>query len=175
MTAGVALGAGCVAHDAHAIEALRADLAQQVRRQVEEAARLAHIHDFIMALPDGYQSMVGERGLKLSGGEKQRVAIARTVIKDPTILVFDEATSALDTQSERRVQAALESLAKGRTTIIIAHRLSTVENADRIVVMQKGRIVETGVHASLLNAGGVYTSLYRAQSLAGEVEIPTAS
>ena len=131
--------------------------------EVESAARLAHIHNFIMALPDGYQSMVGERGLKLSGGEKQRVAIARTVIKDPCILLFDEATSALDTQTEQEIQANLRELAQGRTTLIIAHRLSTVVDADEIIVLDQGQIVERGTHADLLVADGRYAEMWRRQ------------
>ena len=131
--------------------------------EVESAARLAHIHDFIMALPDGYQSMVGERGLKLSGGEKQRVAIARTIIKDPCILLFDEATSALDTQTEQEIQANLRELSQGRTTLIIAHRLSTVVDADEIIVLDQGQIVERGTHADLLAAEGRYAEMWRRQ------------
>ncbi len=131
--------------------------------EVESAARLAHIHNFIMALPDGYQSMVGERGLKLSGGEKQRVAIARTIIKDPCILLFDEATSALDTQTEQEIQANLRELAQGRTTLIIAHRLSTVVDADEIIVLDQGQIVERGTHADLLVADGRYAEMWRRQ------------
>ncbi len=131
--------------------------------EVESAARLAHIHNFIMALPDGYQSMVGERGLKLSGGEKQRVAIARTIIKDPCILLFDEATSALDTQTEQEIQANLRELAQGRTTLIIAHRLSTVVDADEIIVLDQGQIVERGTHADLLAADGRYAEMWRRQ------------
>ena len=127
--------------------------------EVEEAARAAQIHDLIASLPDGYETVVGERGYRFSGGEKQRMAIARTVLRNPPILVLDEATSALDTQTERLVQEALERLAEGRTTIAIAHRLSTVRDADQIVVLDKGRVAETGRHEELLAAGGRYALL----------------
>lgn len=133
------------------------------RREVEEAASAAHIHDFIMSLPDGYNAEVGERGLKLSGGEKQRVAIARALLKNPAILIFDEATSALDSQSEKSIQAELDRIQVGRTTLIIAHRLSTVMNADQILVMDLGRIVERGRHAELLAANGYYAKMWRLQ------------
>ena len=116
------------------------------RAEVEEAARHARIHDFIASLPDGYETMVGERGLKLSGGEKQRVAIARVVLKAPQILIFDEATSALDTKTEREIQASLAEVAADRTTLVIAHRLSTVVDADQILVLEAGGIVERGTH-----------------------------
>ena len=119
---------------------------------VVEAARAAHIHDFIQSLPAGYETMVGERGLKLSGGEKQRVAIARALLKDPRILIFDEATSALDSKAEKAIQAELERISKGRTTLVIAHRLSTVMDADQILVLAQGRIVERGSHRELLAA-----------------------
>jgi len=138
--------------------------------EVEEAARAAHIHDFIDGLPDGYQTQVGERGLKLSGGEKQRVAIARAILKNPGILIFDEATSALDSQSERAIQAELERIQVGRTTLVIAHRLSTVMNADQILVMDRGRIVERGTHAALLASGGVYAQMWRLQQSEAERE-----
>ena len=131
--------------------------------QLEEAARAAAIHDHIASLPDGYETVVGERGYKLSGGEKQRLSIARAILKDPKVLILDEATSALDTSSERLVQAALERLMPGRTTFAIAHRLSTVRAADLIVVMRAGRIVERGTHEELLDAGGEYKRLYQLQ------------
>jgi ATP-binding cassette subfamily B protein len=131
--------------------------------EIEAAARAAAIHDRIMELPAGYDTVVGERGYKLSGGEKQRVAIARVILKDPRILILDEATSALDTHSERLIQAALERLMHGRTTIAIAHRLSTILAADLILVVHRGRIVERGTHGELLALGGLYARLYREQ------------
>ena len=127
--------------------------------EVEEAARAAQIHELIASLPDGYETVVGERGYRFSGGEKQRMAIARTVLRNPPILVLDEATSALDTQTERLVQEALERLSEGRTTIAIAHRLSTVRDAEQIVVLDRGRVAETGRHEELLAAGGRYSQL----------------
>jgi ATP-binding cassette subfamily B protein len=133
------------------------------RAQVEEAARSAHIHDFISATPKGYDTMVGERGLKLSGGEKQRVAIARTLLKNPSILIFDEATSALDSANERAIQAELQSVAQNKTTLVIAHRLSTVVDAHEILVMDGGRILERGTHAQLLAAAGRYASMWALQ------------
>ena len=131
--------------------------------EVEAAAKAAAIHDRVMDLPQGYDTIVGERGYKLSGGEKQRVAIARVLLKDPRILILDEATSALDTVSERLIQRALEQLERGRTTIAIAHRLSTILRADLILVYDRGRIVERGTHASLLAKRGLYARLYREQ------------
>lgn len=131
--------------------------------EVEAAARHASIHDFIMSLPDGYQTSVGERGLKLSGGEKQRVAIARTILKDPRIYVFDEATSALDSHTEQAIQESLREVSRGRTTLVIAHRLSTIVDADQILVLEAGRIVERGRHAALLARGGTYAAMWRRQ------------
>jgi ABC-type transport system involved in Fe-S cluster assembly fused permease/ATPase subunit len=131
--------------------------------EVVEAARAAHIHDFIESLPDGYESRVGERGLKLSGGEKQRVAIARAILKNPSILVFDEATSALDSETEQGIQAELDRIAKGRTTLVIAHRLSTVMDADQILVLDAGRIVERGTHRELLEREGAYAQMWALQ------------
>ena len=137
--------------------------------EIEAAARAAYIHDFIVSLPDGYQSMVGERGLKLSGGEKQRVAIARTLLKNPAILIFDEATSALDSKAEQAIQAQLKEIARHRTTLVIAHRLSTVADAAQILVLEHGRIVERGTHAQLLQAGGAYAQMWARQQ-AGQDE-----
>lgn len=131
--------------------------------EVEAAARHASIHDFIMGLPDGYQTSVGERGLKLSGGEKQRVAIARTILKNPRIYVFDEATSALDSHTEQAIQESLREVSRGRTTLVIAHRLSTIVDADQILVLEAGRIVERGRHADLLTRGGRYAAMWRRQ------------
>jgi ATP-binding cassette subfamily B protein len=141
------------------------------RAEIEEAARLAHIHNFIAALPDGYETMVGERGLKLSGGEKQRVAIARVILKAPKILIFDEATSALDTKTEREIQASLAEVAAGHTTLAIAHRLSTVVEADQILVLDQGRIVERGTHRELLARGDVYAEMWARQQEAARLEI----
>lgn len=131
--------------------------------EVEEAARLARIHDFVVNLPQGYETQVGERGLKLSGGEKQRVAIARTILKNPAILLLDEATSALDTHTEREIQASLGLVAQGRTTLIIAHRLSTVVDADEIIVLDKGVVAERGNHEILMAQGGLYADMWRRQ------------
>ncbi|MCA3277021.1 MAG: ABC transporter ATP-binding protein/permease [Roseomonas sp.] len=132
--------------------------------EIENAARLAQVHDFVMRLPDGYATRVGERGLKLSGGEKQRVAIARTILKDPRLLILDEATSALDTRTEQDIQAALRDVARNRTTLVIAHRLSTVVEADEIIVLQEGAIAERGTHGALIAAGGLYADMWRRQS-----------
>jgi ATP-binding cassette subfamily B protein len=132
--------------------------------EIEAAARAANIHDTIMSFPDGYNTMVGERGYRLSGGEKQRIAIARVLLKDPPVLILDEATSAMDTVSERIVQATLDAATANRTTLAIAHRLSTVVNADVIFVLEKGRIVEHGTHTELLERGGLYSRLVAEQA-----------
>ena len=145
---------------------------EATQAEVEQAARAAHIHDFIAAQPKGYETMVGERGLKLSGGEKQRVAIARTLLKNPPILIFDEATSALDSANERAIQAELRAVAQGKTTLVIAHRLSTVVDAHEILVMDAGRIVERGTHAALLAAGGRYAQMWALQRHGGAQPAP---
>src|SRR6184192_1262287 len=136
--------------------------------EVEEAARLAQIDGFIRMAPKGYDTEVGERGLKLSGGEKQRVAIARTILKAPPILVLDEATSALDSHTEKEIQDALERVSQNRTSLVIAHRLSTIVGADEIIVLDQGRIVERGTHSELLASGGLYASMWNRQREAEE-------
>jgi len=138
--------------------------------EVEKAAEMAQISRFIQHLPDGYKSMVGERGLKLSGGEKQRVAIARTILKAPPILILDEATSALDTATEQEIQSALDIVSRGRTTLVIAHRLSTVIGADEIIVLKDGLIAERGTHRQLLKHKGLYASMWDRQREADEAE-----
>ena len=138
------------------------------RADIEAAARAASIHDFIVSLPDGYGTMVGERGLKLSGGEKQRVAIARTLLKNPAILIFDEATSALDSRAEQAIQTQLKEIARDRTTLVIAHRLSTIADAAQILVLDHGRIVERGTHAGLMAADGVYAQMWARQQVSSE-------
>ncbi len=138
------------------------------QEELEAACRAAHIHEFILSLPDGYETVVGERGYRLSGGEKQRLAIARVILKDPRILILDEATSALDSESERLVQEALERLMAGRTSLVIAHRLSTILKADVILVLDRGHLVEQGTHAELLARGGLYARLYEQQFRSGD-------
>lgn len=138
--------------------------------EIEAAARLARIHDFVCSLPEGYDTRVGERGLKLSGGEKQRVAIARTILKGPAILLFDEATSALDTHTEKEIQASLREVSKNRTTLVIAHRLSTVVDCDEIIVLEQGRIAERGRHGDLLAQGGRYAEMWRKQQEAAVLQ-----
>jgi len=135
--------------------------------EIEAAARAAAAHDFIAALPDGYDSYLGERGVMLSGGQKQRIAIARAILRDAPVLLLDEATSALDAESERAVQHAVDTLSAGRTTLIVAHRLATVKKADRIVVMEEGRIVATGPHDQLVSQGGLYARLAKLQFTEG--------
>ena len=136
--------------------------------EVVEAAKRAELYDDIMDMPDQFNTYVGERGTKLSGGQKQRLSIARIFLKDPKILILDEATSALDTVTEQRIQRSFDELAKGRTSIVIAHRLATVRNADRIIVIEDGKITESGTHDELLAKGGEYAELYNTQKLAGE-------
>lgn len=155
---------GLVAQDpvifsASALDNIRYGQPDATPAQVEAAARAAHAHEFIERLPEGYDTFLGERGVRLSGGQRQRIAIARAILKNPPLLLLDEATSALDTHSERAVQAALESAMAGRTTLVIAHRLSTVQKADRIVVLDHGRVVEQGSHTELMARGGLYASL----------------
>jgi ATP-binding cassette, subfamily B, bacterial len=140
-------------------ENLRFACPEATDEEIEDAARAAQIHELISSLPDGYDTPVGERGYRFSGGEKQRMAIARTVLRNPPVLILDEATSALDTETERAVQRALDDLSRGRTTIAIAHRLSTIRNADQILVLDAGRIVERGTHEELLELGGRYSAL----------------
>ncbi|HEX8064320.1 MAG TPA: ABC transporter ATP-binding protein/permease [Allosphingosinicella sp.] len=144
------------------------------REEIEEAARGASIHDFILSLPDGYESQVGERGLKLSGGEKQRVAIARTLLEDPPILILDEATSALDSRTEAAIQETLQSVTARRTSIVIAHRLSTVVDADQIVVLDEGRVAERGTHAQLLRKNGLYADMWARQQSEAEEKAEAA-
>jgi ATP-binding cassette subfamily B protein len=131
--------------------------------QIQEAARKAHLETFIEGLPEGYETQIGERGLKLSGGQKQRIAIARMFLKNPPILILDEATSALDTETERIIQQALTELAENRTTLIIAHRLATIRNADKIVVVTEEGIAEEGGHDDLLKQGGIFANLHQLQ------------
>ena len=132
--------------------------------QIVEAAKIAEAHDFIMALPQGYDTIVGERGQKLSGGQRQRISIARAVLKDPPVLILDEATSSVDNETEALIQRSLEKIAVGRTTIVIAHRLSTVRNADRIFVLERGQLIEQGRHDELVASGGIYARLWGVQT-----------
>jgi ATP-binding cassette subfamily B protein len=141
---------------------------EATQAEIVAAAKAANIHDFIIGLPDGYDTVVGERGYRLSGGERQRIAIARVVLKDPRILVLDEATSHLDSLSEALIQEALQRVMKGRTSLVIAHRLSTILAADKIFVMENGRLAESGTHAELLARGGLYTQLYDTQFRSAE-------
>lgn len=134
------------------------------------AAKAAAAHEFILAQPNGYDTQIGDRGMRLSGGQRQRLALARAILKNAPILLLDEATSALDTQSERLVHDALDRFTEGRTTLVIAHRLSTVQNADLICVMEQGRVIETGTHGALVARGGIYAELVRSQLLADDHE-----
>mgnify|MGYP000864073239 FL=1 len=145
------------------MENIRYGRLNATEEEVVAAAKAANAHNFIFELPDGYATVVGDRGNALSGGQRQRIAIARAILKDPRILILDEATSALDTESEKIVQAALETLMQGRTALVIAHRLSTVRDADKIVVINHGSIVEAGTHEELLAQEGLYASLYAVQ------------
>lgn len=137
------------------------------REEIERAARMAAADEFIRELPEGYDTLVGERGVKLSGGQKQRIAIARVFLKDPSIVIWDEATSALDTETEKQIQAAFDTLLRNRTAVVIAHRLSTVRNADRIIVLGQGHILEDGTHAELMKKKGKYYQLCLAQEKSG--------
>jgi ATP-binding cassette subfamily B protein len=160
---------GVVFQDAHLFnDAVRANIAygrpEAAQAEIEAAARAAHAHDFIMALPQGYETIVLERGSRLSGGQRQRIAIARALLKNPPILILDEPTSALDTEAEYLIQSALKTLLRGRTAFVIAHRLSTVRDADRIVVIKDGGIAEVGNHTELLAKGGYYAALVSRQA-----------
>lgn len=140
------------------------------REEVEAAAKAANAHDFIMQLPNGYETMLGDRGMNISGGQRQRISIARAILKNPQILILDEATSALDTESERVVQEALDRLMVGRTSFVIAHRLSTIKNADKIMVLENGQLIEQGNHDELMAMDGLYAHLYKIQYRSKEVK-----
>src|SRR5205823_3333645 len=136
---------------------------ESIQNEIEQAARIANAHEFILNLQDGYRTMIGERGVRLSGGQRQRLSIARAILKNPPILILDEATSSLDAESERLVQEALERLMQNRTVLVVAHRLSTIRKADRILVLENGKIIEEGDHKDLLAKSGTYKKLYEMQ------------
>jgi ATP-binding cassette subfamily B protein len=173
----LAAAVGVVSQDTYLFHAsirdnLRFAKPEATDEEIEDAARAAQVHDLIASLPDGYDTLVGERGYRFSGGEKQRIAIARTILRNPPVLVLDEATSALDNETERAVQAALDDLATGRTTIVIAHRLSTIRDADQIVVLSHGEIVERGTHEALIELGGQYARLALRERVEPELALP---
>jgi ATP-binding cassette subfamily B protein len=178
--ASLAAQIGMVTQETHLFHAsIRENIAyghlEATNEQIISAAQAAGIHDLIVGLPQGYETLVGERGYRLSGGEKQRIAIARVILKNPSLLILDEATSALDSQSEARIQAALEPLMRGRTTIVIAHRLSTILAADLILVLDQGQIVESGIHQELLAREGLYYRLYHGQIQAEPAYLPSSA
>jgi ATP-binding cassette subfamily B protein len=170
---------GVVSQDAHLFhDSLRANLLyarpEATDAELVEACRAARIHDLISSLPEGYDTVVGERGYRLSGGEKQRVALARVFLKDPAVVILDEATAHLDSETESLVQQALAAALAGRTSIVIAHRLSTIQAADQILVVDGGRIVARGTHEELIGQGGLYADLYQTQYLRGQLPEPAA-
>ena len=178
--ASVSAAVGVVTQDAHLFHDTIAANLRYARpaatdAEVVAACRAARIHDLIVSLPDGYDTVVGERGYRLSGGEKQRLAIARVLLKDPAVVILDEATAHLDSETELLVQQALAEALRGRTSIVIAHRLSTIQAADQILVLEDGQIVARGTHGSLLGEGGLYADLYQTQYLRGPAELVGAA